>query len=146
MTGLTVTEFADRVSNDMAAISKEFVRQQAGEFYKVKATLPQLAILELLYRKDELKMSDMARSMNVTTPAMTGIVDKLVRDGYCVRSYDPDDRRVIKIKLTTKGNAAVKSSIENKKHMISKVFGVLPQKERDEYLKILKRIREGLNK
>ena len=58
---------------------------------------------------------------------------------------DPEDRRVIKIRLTGKGSAAVKSSLENKRHMITRVFGVLPQRERDEYLKILARIREGLN-
>ena len=144
MVGLTVTEFADRVSNDMAAISKEFMRQQAGEFYKVKVTLPQLAILELLYRNGELKMSDMARSLNVTTAAMTGIVDRLFRDGYVTRITVPDDRRVIKIKLTPKGSEVTKNTIKQKRCLVTRIFSTLSHTEREEYVKILTRIREGL--
>ena len=135
-------EFADKVLD----ISRDFLKYYSEEAYKVKLTLSQIAILDILSRIKESNMSDIARSMNVTTAATTGIVDRLVRDGYVARMNDPDDRRVIKIKLTGKGAAAVKSSLENKKHMITRVFGVLPKKERDEYLKILSRIREGLKK
>ena len=134
-------EFADKVLE----ISRDFLKYYSEEAYKVKLTLSQIAILDVLSRDKESTMSDMARAMNVTTAAMTGMIDRLVRDGYVARANDTDDRRVIKIKLTAKGNAAVKSSLENKKHMISRVFGVLPQKERDEYLKILMRIRQVLN-
>ena len=135
-------EFADKVLD----ISRDFLKYYSEEAYKVKLTLSQIAILDILSRIKESNMSDIARSMNVTTAATTGIVDRLVRDGYVARMNDPDDRRVIKIKLTSKGDAAVKSSLENKKRMITRVFGVLPKKERDEYLKILSRIREGLKK
>ena len=140
MTSDALMEFADKILE----ISRDFMRYYAEEAYKVNLTLSQIAILDILSRDKESNMSDLAHSMNVTTAAMTGIVDRLVRDGYVVRASDPRDRRVIKIKLTGKGAAAVKSSLENKKHMITRVFGVLPKKERDEYLKILTRIREGL--
>ena len=142
MTDNALMEFADKVLE----ISRDFIKYYADEAYKVKLTLSQVAILDILSRGNESNMSDLSRSMNVTTAAMTGIVDRLVRDGYVARANDPDDRRVIKIKLTSKGDAAVKSSLENKKRMITRVFGVLPKKERDEYLKILSRIREGLKK
>lgn len=132
-------EFADKVME----ISRDFMKYYAEEAYKVKLTLSQIAILDILSRNKESNMSDMARSMNVTTAAMTGIVDRLVRDGYVTRANDPADRRVIKTKLTSKGNTAVKSLLENKKRMITKIFGVLSQRERDEYLKILTRIRAG---
>jgi MarR family transcriptional regulator, organic hydroperoxide resistance regulator len=144
MVSLAVAEFADRVADSMMAISREFAKQQTGEFYKVKVTLPQLSILDLLHRNNELTMSDMARSMNVTTPAMTGVVDRLVRDGYCVRSYYPDDRRVIKIKLTAKGVKAIKNILEHRRQMITKIFSVLSNTEREEYLNILTRIQSGL--
>lgn len=144
MNSLTVAEFTDRVGESMVAISREFMKQQTGEFYKVKITLPQLAILDLLNRLGELSMSDMARFMNVTTAAMTGIIDRLVRDGYVMRMPDPDDRRVIKIKLTAKGSKAVKNILEQRRRLITKIFGVLSRDEREEYLKILTRIQDGL--
>lgn len=146
MTGLTLNVFADRVSENLVSISKEFMRHRPGDFYKMKVTLPQLAILELLYRSNELNMSDMARFMNVTTAAMTGIVDRLVRDGYVIRTAVPNDRRVIKIKLMAKGNKIAKDVIEQRRHLITKIFGTLSHIEREEYLNLLTRIREGLNK
>ncbi|OGW92816.1 MAG: hypothetical protein A3K16_06510 [Omnitrophica bacterium RIFCSPLOWO2_01_FULL_45_24] len=144
MKSLTAAEFADKVGESMAAISREFMKQQSGEFYKVKITLPQLAILDLLNRLGELSMSDMARFMNVTTAAMTGIIDRLVRDSYVMRIPDPDDRRVIKIKLTAKGSSAAKNILEQRRRLITKIFGVLSRDEREEYLKILTRIQDGL--
>ena len=144
MHSLTVAEFADRVGESMIAISREFMKQQTGEFYKAKITLPQLAILDLLNRSGELSMSDMARFMNVTTAAMTGIIDRLVRDGYVMRIPDPDDRRVIKIKLTAKGSSAAKNILEQRRRLITKIFGVLSRDEREEYIKILTRIQDGL--
>jgi len=146
MSSLTITEFADRVNENMAAIWREYLKQQTGEFYKVKVTLPQLAILELLYKSGELTMSDMARSMNVTTAAMTGIIDRLVREGYVDRTHVPNDRRVIEVKLTQKGGKIIKYVIDHKRNMTTRVFSALSNAERENYLSILTRIREGLGK
>lgn len=144
MTSMTSAQFADKVIENMSVISREFMKQQAREFYKIKVTLPQLAILEILHRSGESTMSDLAHSMSVTTAAMTGIVDRLVREGYVSRLHDPEDRRVVRIKLTAKGNAAVKTICFHKREMINKVFSALSESERMAYLKILMRIRENL--
>lgn len=140
MTNNALMEFADKVLE----ISRDFMRYYAEEAYKVKLTLSQIAIMDILSRNKESNMSDMAHFMNVTTAAMTGIVDRLVRDGYVARTSDPDDRRVINIKLTGKGISAVKSLLEQKKRMITKMFGALSEKERTAYLKILIRIQDSL--
>lgn len=140
MTNTALMEFADKVLE----ISRDFMKYYAEGACRVKLTLSQIAILDILSRDKEAKMSDMARYMGITTAAMTGIIERLVRDGYVARVSDPDDRRVINIKLTGKGISTVKSLLEQKKRMITKVFGVLSEKERDEYLKILTRIQDGL--
>ncbi|MDP3791749.1 MAG: MarR family transcriptional regulator [Candidatus Omnitrophota bacterium] len=145
MTDINLAEFADKVTENMAAIWRDFLKQQTGQFYKVKVTLPQLAIMELIHKSGELNMSDMARSMNVTTAAMTGIVDRLVREGYVARISVPNDRRVIMVKLTAKGDKTIKNVIEHKRQMVIKIFAVLSNTEREDYLKILTRIREGLS-
>jgi DNA-binding MarR family transcriptional regulator len=135
-------EFADKVLE----ISRGFMKYYSEKAYNVKLSLSQIAILDILSRNKESKMSDMARYMEITTAAMTGIIDRLVRDGYVARFSDPDDRRVINIKLTGKGTSTVKTLLEQKKSMITKVFGVLSEKERAEYLKILTRIQNGLKR
>jgi len=89
-------------------------------------------------------MTDLAHFMNVTTAAMTGIVERLVRDGYVERMSDPNDRRTVKINITRKGERAVHRVAENRKKMTARIFGMITQAERDAYLKILMHIRDHL--
>jgi DNA-binding MarR family transcriptional regulator len=91
-------------------------------------------------------MTHLARLMRVTTAAMTGIVDRIVREGYVVRTYDADDRRIIKIKLTVKGQDLVKKINEQKRNMVIKTFGKISERDRQEYLRILMQIKDILSK
>lgn len=144
MANLTLEEFVDRIAEIMPVITKEFLRYQTREFYKVKVTMPQHAILDVLNRSGVSNMSDLARSGNVTTAAMTGVVNRLVRDGYVTRVSDPRDRRVIKVRLTPTGMRTVNMLNKHKRDMITKLFGMLSQGERESYLDILMRIRDRI--
>lgn len=144
MSGFTLARFADRVGRMMPALAREFLRNQTIEFYKVKLTLPQCVILDMLDKNDELNMSDLAKSLNVTTAAMTGVVDRLVRDGHVIRISDPDDRRVIKIGLTVKGNKCVKMIHDQRRKTTIKLFSVLSPAERQDYLRLLTKITDGI--
>jgi len=144
MTGHSMSEFADEVSELMRIISKEFFRRQSGDFYRMKITLPQFVVLDVLNRSGGSRMSDLAHTLNVTTAAITGIVDRLVRGGYIVRTSDPKDRRIVKVKLTTKGMMIAQKSIDHRKNMMKDIFGVISQEEREEYLKILTHIRDHI--
>jgi DNA-binding MarR family transcriptional regulator len=45
----------------------------------------------------------LAERMNTAKPAVTRAVDRLETDGYAERRADPDDRRSVIVKLTSKG-------------------------------------------
>ena len=144
MPNLSLSEFSDQVVEIMPVIAREFYKKQTGEFYKMKITMPQFVVLEILHREGQSRMTDLARLINVSTAAMTGIVDRLVRDGYVARASDPDDRRIIKVGLTAKGDKAVKNIVDQRKQIFSRIFGVLSQEDREEYLKILVSVRDRL--
>ena len=144
MASLSLAEFADRVNEIMPVISREFLRHQSGDFYKMKITLPQFVVLDTLNRCGESRMSDLARCMSVTTAAITGIADRLVRDGYVVRASDPKDRRIVKVRLTAKGTSMIRKSIVQRKNMMMDIYGAISQKEREEYLRILAHIRDHI--
>ncbi len=118
----------------------------AVELHKGRVTLPQIMILHFLQIEQEARMKDLARFMGVTMAAMTGIIDRLVKSGHCARVYDPQDRRIIKIKLTAKGDSLVKSINEGKRQMIIKIFGKISETDRQDYLRILLQIKEILLK
>jgi DNA-binding MarR family transcriptional regulator len=144
MSQLSLTEFADRVGEVFPVVIKEFLKRQTNELYKGKITMPQFLILNFLERQGESRMTDLAKFMAVTTAAMTGIVDRLVRDGYVQRMPKPDDRRIIKVKTTSKGAALVKKVNLQKRQMVMDIFGRLPQQDREEYLRIIMRVRDVL--
>lgn len=146
MSALPLSEFADKMNEVMPVIIKGFTRHQANELYKGKITLPQFLIMEFLYHKNESKMKDLADFMRVTTAAMTGLVDRLVKYGYCVRVFDPQDRRIIKVRLTSKGAGSVKKINSHQRHMAINIFGKISESDRRDYLRILMQIKEILAK
>lgn len=142
MGALSLVEFADRLNELMPILLKEFVRRQSDELFRGRITLPQFLILAYLLRHEESKMTELARLMGVTTAAMTGAVDRLVRENFVMRAHDPLDRRIIKIKLTFKGQGLVRRITEQRRRMVTNVFGKLPEADRREYLRILTEIKD----
>ncbi len=142
----SLPEFADRMAEIMPVIIKEFAMRQAGELYKGKVTLPQFLILGFLQREGESKMTSLARFMRVSRAATTGIIDRLVRDGYVIRVYEPKDRRIVKIKLAPPGAELLKRVNHKRRRMIIKIFGHISAADRWHYLRILTQIKEILTK
>ncbi len=140
MSELSLSEFADKVTELMPVIAKEFYKQEASGFYKIHITLPQFIVLEMLVREGEMRMTDLAHMSNVSTAAMTGIVERLVKSGYVERASDPKDRRIIKIRRTFRGGRIVKNAMDLRKQMITRMFSVVSQSEREEYLRILNNV------
>lgn len=136
--------FADKMSEVMPEITRGFARRQTDELCKGKITLPQFLILEFLNQHGESKMTATAHFMRVTTAAMTGIVDRLVGYGYVTRVYDPEDRRVIRIKLTARGSGLVKRITEQRRNMIIKIFGSISEEDRRVYLRVLMQMKDIL--
>lgn len=139
---LSLVEFADRMSEIIPVIIKEFASRNVHELYKENITLPQILVLQFLDNKEEAKMTDIAHFMKVSTAAMTGIVDRLVRYGYAVRTYEPQDRRIVKIKLTHKGNESIKKINRQRRQMVINIFGKLSEVDRQNYLRIIMQIKE----
>ena len=143
MSQITMPEFADKMGEFLPIVMKEFARR-VSELYKGKITFPQFLIMELLDKQGGSKMTDMAKFMGVTTAAMTGIIDRLVKSGYVTRSHEPGDRRIINIKPTAKGYKLVKKVHTQRKQMIINIFGKISEKDREEYLRIVMQIRDIL--
>lgn len=146
MSHTALNEFADRIHEIMPVLLREFTKRHRDELYTGKITLPQFFILNFLSRQGKSKMTDLAHFMDVTTAAMTGIVDRLVKSGYLTRVFDPNDRRIIKIRLSAKGSGLVKKVYQHRRNTIMQIFGRISEEEREGYLKILMHIYDILTK
>lgn len=70
-------------------------------------TMQQLRIMTILYHEGPTRVSDLARRLDVSTPTITGILDRLVRQRLSYRMSDPRDRRVVLNNLTQDGRDLV---------------------------------------
>ena len=146
MPDISLGEFADRLLNVMPVIIRETAKQYDDEVYTGKITPAQYIFMSFLFHQETLRMTDLAHAMGVTTAATTGIVERLVRCKYVERLSEPDDRRIIKVKLTPKGRELVEKITGQRRKMIMSTFGKLSEGERRDYLAILERVKDILEK
>jgi DNA-binding MarR family transcriptional regulator len=139
----SLSEFAEQLSQIMPEIARGF-SHRLGALNKNEITLQQFLILESLGRFGSLMMKELARFMRVTTAAMTGMVERLVREGYIVRESNPVDRRIIKVRLTSLGARLVNRINQEKRRSIMRIFAKISTEDRREYLRILLLIRAAL--
>jgi DNA-binding MarR family transcriptional regulator len=66
-------------------------------------SMAQLHILYTLQRNGEMPMSRLAEMLNVSLSNATGLIDRVEERGYVERTRVPEDRRVVKIRVTAEG-------------------------------------------
>lgn len=137
---MSINQFSEKLAILMPKVMRLMTKRQSDELFKGKITLPQFMVMEFLYRENSAIMSKIAEILSVSAPAATGIVDKLVRDGYLKRENTSDNRRIILIKLSQKGKKTIEKAIKQRQLLIKDIFGKLEEKERLQYLQILTKI------
>lgn len=68
-------------------------------------TFPQWVVMKALAREGRLPLRTLAERLETTPANVTGIVDRMERDGLVTRARSNEDRRVTYARLTEKGHA-----------------------------------------
>jgi DNA-binding MarR family transcriptional regulator len=93
-------------------------------------TLPRFDVLAGLYRyPDGLKMSELSKLLIVSNGNVTGIIDRLVKEGLVLRVAVPGDRRASLVRLTRKGEAAFLRQAEAHERWIEDLLDGIPADE-----------------
>ena len=91
------------VSFAIAQLMPHIIRGiQLDFFIKRGVTQTQFLVLSAIRAYGRCTMGTLARSLHVSLPTASGIVDRLVRSGYVRRIALPDDRRCVVVELTAK--------------------------------------------
>lgn len=103
-----------------------------------------ILVLSELRIKGPQKQVELAETIGYTKGAMTSIATKLVDLGLAERLYDENDRRTIRLKITTEGENALVKAQSIGKDVFIKLFEVLDAKEIEQYLKIQEKLIKGI--
>src|SRR6476659_4202128 len=63
----------------------------------------QLLVLKMLEPKGKISLSELSERIRAKNSTVTGIIDRMERDGLVERKRSEEDRRVIFLELTSKG-------------------------------------------
>jgi DNA-binding MarR family transcriptional regulator len=106
----------------------------------IDLTPPQFYVLATIGYTGGIPFGKIGEKMMVTVSNLTGIVDRLEEKGLVVRVRDPDDRRVVHVRLTDKGGKVYKSTIPIFEKSISQFFSPLNKPQQKELASLLRKL------
>ncbi len=122
-----------RVSRKLNRITKESISRYG-------LTTAQFFLLIALYEEDGILISKLAEKVALDKATLTGIIDRLERDGLVERRDDPSDRRAIRIYLTDKAKRMKDELLDIYHRNNSRFLSVLTDEERKVFERIVQKL------
>jgi DNA-binding MarR family transcriptional regulator len=127
-----------RASRQIEKVTRERLKTQFN------ATLPRFDVMAALYRQPNgMLMSEISRFLMVSNGNVTGIVDRLVSDGFVARSQRAGDRRTSFIRLTRKGRAAFAEMAAAHEGWIDELLAGIPVRDAEQLSAKLRAFKSG---
>jgi DNA-binding MarR family transcriptional regulator len=92
-------------------------------------TIPQLKSLFLIAREGSMNTKSLAEELGVTPSNVTGIIDRLVKQGLVSRQENTEDRRMLQIQVTDKGETILTGLREETISSMSEVLARMSVEE-----------------
>lgn len=85
-------------------------------------------------------MSELSDNLGVTLPTTTSMINRLIQFGFIERKRDNEDRRVVKVKLTTKGRSILKKLMQERRNGLEKLLQALNNEELKKFLEAIESV------
>lgn len=144
MTAYSLPTFADeiqRLTYDLVrynAICDKVCVEQLG------VTASQGYILLALPETDSITMNDLSLKMRLANSTMTRMVDQLVQKKMITRGADPDDRRVVRIRLTKQGQGVQVNLKKAMQDLFTQILKDVPVNEREQIVRSLETLKQSI--
>lgn len=122
-----------RVSRKLNRITKESITPYG-------LTTSQFFLLIALYEENGILISKLAKKVALDKATLTGIIDRLERDGFVERRNDPEDRRAIRIYLTPKAESLREELLEIYHRNNAKFLSVLSDEEKEIFERVVQKL------
>jgi DNA-binding MarR family transcriptional regulator len=105
------SELTETIRQLMDVITTRSMRERSHFVKASGLSMPQFGILMHLYYSTNCGISHLGEYMDISAPAASQIVDRLVQHGLVERTEDPNDRRAKQLTLTPKGLELIETGI-----------------------------------
>jgi DNA-binding MarR family transcriptional regulator len=139
----------DNFDQSLGFVIHDVARMLRWEFDRraqtIGLTRSQWSVLAFLLREDGVQQQRLAELMELTPITMTGLLDRLERDGWVERRPDPADRRAKRIFLTKKVLPVMKKLKALGKEVRQFAVEGLSEAEQQTLISLLLRVRTNLS-
>lgn len=118
-------------------LAKRLYLRPAAKGLAAELTNSEVFTCEALGRRGRCMMTELAKECGFALSSMTGIVDRLVKKGYVKRFRSADDRRVVLVELTPKGEEVHRECLEAEMGLIIAMMDALEPEEQEALLELL---------
>jgi len=88
-----------------------------------------LCVMMSLWEEDGLKVIELGKKAGLEPSTMTGLLDRMERDGLVNRTMDPRDRRVLRIYLNETGQNVRDPILKVIDDVLADVFAGIPEED-----------------
>jgi DNA-binding MarR family transcriptional regulator len=131
---------AEELAEIATQLQRSFLVELSTEVNRGNISIPQYTLLGFLNQSSGLNMSQLAEMMRHTTPATTGLVDRLVEAGLVERFGHPKDRRQVLVRITDKGRDLVDGMKRGIARNILEIFKELSHDDLEAWVRIYRTI------
>ncbi len=109
-------------------------------------SMPAFGILMQLHYRGDCGISDISERFDITAPAASQMVDKLVQGGLIERTENPNDRRGKQITLSPKGRSMIETGTRERYRWVDQLVKGLNPFEREKVYEALSILNEAARK
>lgn len=142
---ITLDAFATRFQQLMPALLSATVRRERNAVSQGLITLPQFLGLSFLRTHPGAPVNAFAAKLGLQLSSASGLLDRMARIGLLKRTHSQEDRRVVLLNLTPKGEQMVDEITEQKKESVARIFATLTPEERTVYLELMQKAVRNLD-
>ncbi|QVK19405.1 MarR family transcriptional regulator [Mycoplasmatota bacterium] len=117
-----------------------------NELKETGLTVPQIMVIKLLFNHNRLKVSEISKEMSLVNSTVSGIIDRLEKQDIVRRIRSEEDRRIVYIELSSKGEEIVDEHKVIIKNFFNDTFSNISNEEIDTILNGLQTLKSFLNK
>ena len=107
-------------------------------------TASQGYILLALPETDSVTMNDLSVKMKLANSTMTRMADQLLQKKLVTRETDPEDRRIVRVRLTVRGQDIKNRLKKTMQDLFAQVLKDIPANERENILHCLETLNQSI--
>lgn len=143
---IIMMDFEKDIAFAISIASKSMADSFNNVVAKYGVTRSQCVAMYHISKAETINQKELAQNMHIRESTMTGLLDRLERDGLIERKVDTDDMRKKSIFLSQKGRSKLDKVIEMSLNFSDNVVEGISKKDQDKFYQIMKMMVESTTK